>query len=126
MYADRRRCTATPVIERIAHREEIRSSDVRSREDLVSFGGSKLQDPILHREDGIAPGDLPFAVRPDTREGVAYLDGAENAAGGTQHDRSIVLDGTFMRRSAQLRPCNLGRLPGQLKKHVQPVRTQVP
>ena len=87
MHADRRRRAASPVIERIAHREELRRGDVRAREGLVTLGGSKLQDPILHREDGIATGDLPFAVRPDTREGIADLDGAENAAGGTCADR---------------------------------------
>ena len=81
MHADRRRRAAPPVIESIAYREEIRRGDVRSREGLVSLGGGKLHDPILHREDGVATGDLPLAVRPDTRKGIADLDGAENAAG---------------------------------------------
>src|SRR2546423_13724921 len=125
MHAGRWRRAATPVIESIAYRDEIGRGDVGSREYLVALGRSKLQNPILHRENGVATSDLPLAVRPDTREGVAYLDGAENAAGGAQHDRRIVLDRTFVRRSAQLSTSDLGRFPGQVKKHVQPVRTQV-
>src|SRR5262249_43715660 len=125
VHADRWRCAATPVVESIAYRDEIGRDEVDSRESLVALGRGKLQNRILHRENGVATGDLPLAVRPDAREGVAYLDGAENAAGGAQHDRRIVLDRTFVRRSAQLGTSDVGRFLGQVEKHVQPVRTQV-
>ena len=71
MHADRWRRAAPPVIESIAYRDEIGRGDVGSREGLVALGRSKLQNSILHRKNGVATSDLPLAVRPDTREGVA-------------------------------------------------------
>ena len=74
MHADRWRRAATPVIESIAYRDEIGRGDVGSREGLVALGRGGLQNPILHRDDCVATSDLPLAVRPDTRKGVAYLE----------------------------------------------------
>src|SRR5689334_12141041 len=115
MHADRRRCASLPVIERIAYRKEIWRRGIRCREGLVSLCGRKLHDPILHGEDGVATSDLPFAVRSNARKGIAHFDGAENAAGRTEHGRSIVLDGTLMCSLAQLGTRDLGRLPRQVK-----------
>src|ERR1700737_1113347 len=101
--ADRWRRAALPVFERIAHRGEIGRGDGGARESLVTLGGGELHDPVLHRENGVAAGDLPLAVSAVARKAVADLDGAENAARRAKHDRSVVLDRALMGAAAQLR-----------------------
>src|SRR5262249_23779278 len=71
-------------------------------------------------------GDLPLTVSAVTGEAIADLDGAENAARRTEQYRSVVLDRPFVRAPAQLGASHLRPLAGQVEKHVQPVRAQVP
>src|SRR5262245_60387833 len=119
-------CTSFPVVEHIAQGDEIGRRYVGAREHLVPFGRGELHRPILHCEDGVAARDLPLAVSAVTGEQIPDLDSAENAARRTQQYRSVVFDRTFMGPPAQLRTSHLRRLSGQVEKHVQPVRAQVP
>ena len=80
VHAYRWRRAPAPVVERIAHCDEIRCDDVGAREGLVSLCGGELQDPVLHCEDGVVACDLPLTVSADTRKAITDLDGAENAA----------------------------------------------
>src|ERR1700674_1277716 len=100
VHADRRCRAFPPVVERIAHHGEIGRGDVGSREGLVPLGGGELHDPVLHREDGVAAGDLPLTVSAVTGKPIADLDGAENAAHRAEHYRGVVLDRAFMRAPA--------------------------
>src|SRR5262249_33969641 len=113
------------MVERIAHCGENGRSDAGAREDLVALGDGELQDSILHCENGVAAGNLPFAVSAITGETIADLDGAKNAARRAEHYRSVVLNRALMRAPAHLGASHLRLLSGQVKEHVQPVRAQV-
>src|SRR5262249_39847876 len=122
MHTDRRRRASPPVVERIAHCGVIGPGDVGVWEGLVALRGGELHDPVLHREDGIAAGDLPLTVSAVTGEAVADLDGTENAACRAEHYRSVVLNWALVRAPALLGASNLRLLSGQVEEHVQPVR----
>src|SRR4029077_18060826 len=125
VHTNRWRRTPPPVVECIAHCDEIGRGEVGAGEGLVPLGSGELHDPVLHCEDGVAAGDLPLTVSADTREAISDLDRAENAARGTEHYRGVVLDPTFVCAPAKLSANDLRRLLGQVEKHVQPVATQV-
>src|SRR5262245_18169717 len=89
------------MVERTAHRGEIGRCGVGARKDSVALCGGELHDPILHRENGVAAGDLPLTVSAVTREAIADLDGTEEAARRAEHNRSVVLNWALMPAVAQ-------------------------
>src|SRR5215475_1095951 len=115
VHADRGRLASPPVVERVAHCGKIRRTNAGACEDLVPLGGDELHDAVLHRENGITTGDLPLAVSAVTGKAIADLDGSQNAARRAEHYRSVVLDRTFLRASAQLGARHLRLLAGQVK-----------
>jgi hypothetical protein len=56
------------MVERIAHRGEIKRCGVGARKDFVALCGGELHDPILHRESGVAARNRPLTVSAVTRD----------------------------------------------------------
>src|SRR5262249_51922711 len=80
--ADRRRQAAAPVVQRVAERGERDRLRGLPWGGLLALRGGEPEGPVLERQDGVAPGDLPLAVRPDSGERVADLDRPQHAARG--------------------------------------------
>lgn len=84
--ADWRGRAALPMIERITQCGEVGRGNVGARKGLVTISARELQHAVLHCEDGVTTGNLPFSISTVTWEAITDLDGTENAAGGTEED----------------------------------------
>src|SRR5262249_45350292 len=123
--ADGGRGPALPAVDGVAERGE--------RDRLWRGGGCRLlavlrdqaEDVVLDGQDGVASGDLPLAVRAISRESVAELDGAEHAALRAPEPGGVALHAPAESAPAELRPRDLGVLPGEVQEEIEPVRPQI-
>src|SRR5712691_7344124 len=118
--------SATPkVVQRVAERGQGERFPGLSRFDLVAARRREPQRAIAERQDRVAPGDLPFPIRPIARERVADLDGSQDPAGRANQNGRVVFHRLTQRTPTELGSRYLGLLAGEEQEEVQTVKAQV-